>query len=110
MRGKGLATTKDRLEPRLAGVLCYLLWIISGLLLLTFERESRFVRFHALQSMLYTAVVVVVLATTYLVGLHVVSGVLSFVAVTVWLYLMYRAARGQWFQLPVVGWWAERNA
>ncbi len=105
-----MATTKNSLEPRLAGVLCYLLWIVSGLLLLTFERESRFVRFHALQSMLYTAVVVVVLATTYLVGLHFVSNVLAFAAVTVWLYLMFKAARGQWFELPVVGWWAERNA
>ena len=91
-------------------MLCYLLWIVSGLLLLTFERESRFVRFHALQSMLYTAVVVVVLATTYLVGFHTVSGVLALVALAVWLYLMYRAARGQWFQLSIVGWWAERNA
>ena len=55
-------------------------------------------------------VVVVVLSTTYLVGLHTVSGVLTFVAVAIWFYLMYRAARGQWFELPIVGWWAERNA
>ena len=30
-------------------------------------------------------------------------------AVVLWLYLMYRAACGHWYQLSLLGWWAERN-
>ena len=110
MRGKGPRTTTGRLEPRLAGVLSYLLGMISGMVLLRIERESRFVRFHALQSIVYCVVVVVVLAAFVLARLYLVSGVLGLAAMAVWLFLMYRAARGEWFQLPWLGRWAERNA
>ncbi len=110
MPREGLGAANRRLEPRLAAVLCYLLWIVTGIILFRLERESRFVRFHALQSILYCAVVVVVLASVTLAGLQFLSALLGLASLAVWLLLMFRAARGDWFELPVVGWWAERNA
>ena len=110
MRRNASGATHRRLEPRLAAVLCYLLGIISGIILLIIERENRFVRFHALQSILYSALVVVVLLTLTLAGLSTLSGVLGLTAVGVWLFLMYRAASGKWVQLPGLGWLAERSA
>jgi uncharacterized membrane protein len=91
-------------------VLCYLLWIVTGIILFRVERENRFVRFHALQSILYCAVVVVVLASVTLAGLQLLSAILGLASLAVWFLLMFQAARGKWFELPVVGWWAERNA
>ncbi len=87
-----------------------MLGIISGIIMLAVERESRFVRFHALQSILYCAVVVVVLVTLALAGLSLFSSLLGMAALAMWVYLMYRAARGEWWQLPWLGRWAERNA
>ncbi len=110
MRRKALGAAHPRLEPRLAAVLCYLLGVISGVILLTIERKNRFVRFHALQSILYSALVVVVLLTLTLAGLSTLSDALGLTAVGVWLFLMYRAALGDWFQLPGLGWLAERSA
>ena len=110
MRRKAAQAAHGRLEPRLAGVLCYLLGVISGIILLTVERQNRFVRFHALQSILFSALVVVVLLTLTLAGLSALSDALGLTAVGVWLFLMYREDRGEWFQLPGLGWLAERNA
>ena len=103
-------TNSRRLEPRLAAVMSYLLGVMTGIILLRLERENRFVRFHALQSILYTATAVVTLTAVFLAGLHAISYVLLLGFVSVWFYVMYRAARGDYYQLPIVGWWAERNA
>lgn len=110
MRRKVLGTSYTRQEPRLAAVLAYLLWIVGGMLLLTIERESRFVRFHALQSILYSGLVAGALTAAMLAGLWALSAALGIVAVGVWLWLIYRAARGDWYQLPALGWLAERSA
>ena len=103
-------TGSRKLEPRLAAVISYMLGVMTGIILLRLERESRFVRFHALQSILYTAIAVVTMIAVFLAGLHTISSALLLGFVSVWFYVMYRAARGDYYQLPVVGWWAERNA
>ena len=110
MRWKRSGAAHRALEPRLAAVLSYLLWVMGGILLLTIERESRFVRFHALQSILYNALVIAVLGALTLAGYATLSVVAALAAGGVWLYLMYRAASGAWFQLPGLGWLAERSA
>ena len=99
-----------RLEPRLAAVLSYMLGIITGIILLKIEREDRFVRFHALQSILYTSTVLVALTVLTIAGLSLVALLLARAAWAVWAILMLRAARGEFFQLPLIGRWAEANA
>lgn len=91
-------------------MLCYLLGALSGAILLSVARESRFVRFHALQSILYSTAVIVTLATLTLSGLMTLSGVVGLLAVVVWLFLIQQAAWGRWFPLPGLGWLAERSA
>ena len=102
--------TSSRLESRLAAVMSYLLGVMTGIILLRLEREKRFVRFHALQSILHTAIAVVTLIVVFLTGLHTISYFLLLAFVSAWFYAMYRAARGDYYQLRIVGWWAERNA
>ena len=102
---EGVATR--RLEPRLAAVLAYMLGIITGIILLRAERKDRFVRFHALQSILFSSVVLVMLMLLVGVGFELF---LAIAAWAVWAILMLRAARGEFFQLPLIGRWAEANA
>ena len=40
------------LSPRVAGAFCYPLSIVTGVLFLLIEKDNRFVRFHAWQSIL----------------------------------------------------------
>ncbi len=91
-------------------MLCYLLWFMSGIILLSAERKNRFVRFHALQSILYSTAVTVVLLAFALAQFYVVVGILGLAAVVIWLFLMYRAAHGRWYELPLLGSLAERSA
>ncbi len=104
--GKG----SRRLEPRLAAVLSYMLGIITGIILLRTERKDRFVRFHALQSILFSSAVLVVLLALVGVGFELGALVVVVIAWAAWAILMLRAARGEFFQLPLIGRWAEANA
>jgi uncharacterized membrane protein len=114
------ATTGTGLAPNVAGLLTYLLGPITGVLFLVLEKENRFVRFHAFQSV---AVGVALIAISIVLG--VVSSVLAFVPVlgwivaivanlgfglvtlVLWIALMLRALGGHEWELPVVGRWAR---
>ncbi len=99
-----------RLEPRLAAVLSYMFGIVTGILLLRIEREDRFVRFHALQSILFSSAILVALLILVGVGLELGALFVATTAWAVWAILMLRAARGEFYQLPLIGRWAEANA
>ncbi|HEX2090883.1 MAG TPA: DUF4870 domain-containing protein [Longimicrobiaceae bacterium] len=104
------------LAPNVAGALSYLLGPITGILFLVLEKESRFVRFHAAQSIGVSIVLFVVN-----VALMVLTGVLSVIPILgtligfllslavglasfgLWLYLMYRAYQGEEWEVPWVG-------
>lgn len=109
MRERAYQTARNRLEPRLAAVLCYLLGAASGVIILTFERRNRFVRFHAAQSILYSGVVTAGLVALAIAGRPAFAALFGSGALLIWLHLMYRAAKGQWYQLPWLGRWAERS-
>lgn len=98
------------LEPRLAAVLCYMLGIVTGIILLRVERKDRFVRFHALQSIAFTSLAVVALLLLSMSGMGAIVWAIAVGAWAVWVILMLRAARGDFFQLPFIGRWAEANA
>ena len=98
------------LEPRLAAVLCYMLGIVTGIILLRVERKDRFVRFHALQSIAFTSLAVVALLLLSMSGMGAFVWAIAVGAWAVWVILMLRAARGDFFQLPFIGRWAEANA
>ena len=47
------------IDPKVAGLLCYLGMFITGFFLVI-EKKSRFVKFHAMQSIMVTVVLVVI--------------------------------------------------
>lgn len=108
------------LAPNLAGALAYVLGPITGIALLVLEKENRFVRFHAAQSV---AVSILLIAVSF--ALSILGSVLAFVPVLgwavallvsigvafvsffLWLYLMWQAFQGQSWHAPLAGGWAE---
>lgn len=96
-------------NARILGVLAYLGGAISGVVLLIVEKRDRFVRFHAMQSVVtFLAVLVLRLAVA---GLPVIGALLllPFVVAVVglWIFLMIKAWNGESYKLPYVGDFAE---
>ena len=98
-------TSSTGLDVHLAAMLAYLLGPVTGVLFLLKERDSRFVRFHAMQSTLVFLglfVAAVLLNAIPLLG-QVLSGLLVPLAVLLWVLLMFKAFQGEKYKLPFVG-------
>jgi len=99
------------LDPRIAGLLCYLLGMITGVVFLVLEKEDDFVRFHAYQSTAtFGALFVLSIGFAWLplVG-WLGQMLLGPVSVILWVVLMVKAYQGERFKLPIVGDWAEEQ-
>ncbi len=99
----------SRGNSRLLSVLAYLGGAITGVVLLVVEKQDRFVRFHAMQSVVtFLGVLVIQLV---LLGLPVVGVILHvpflIAVVGLWVFLMVEAWRGESYKVPYVGGFAE---
>ena len=110
------ANSSTGLADNLAGALAYVLGPMSAIFFLVVEKQSRFVRFHAMQSLLVGVALIILnfalnvlnavlvripfIGWLFALGLVMVVGLASLV---LWLALMYAAYRGQEWELPVIG-------
>ena len=102
--------TSIGLAENVAGLLCYVLGWVSGFVFLLIEQENKFVRFHAMQSLIAFGAITfigVVLGWMPFIGafFSYVIGVLSFI---LWIVLMVKAYQGTRYKLPWAGDLAER--
>ena len=121
------------MDPKVAAAISYI-WIV-GLIFFLLEKENKFIRFHALQSVLFGVansvimIVLVILATILTVvfgigGAMVGGGIGTLVSLLVWLiwllcwliamamfvgliFAAVKAYQGQKFKLPIIGNMAE---
>lgn len=109
------------LDERLAAVLCYSAWWITGGLFLLLERRDRVIRFHAAQSLLLfgaisailmalgaLSVLALVLSSRTYQLVRVAGDLLWVGAAVVWLVLVLRAWRGDVWRVPLVAALADR--
>jgi uncharacterized membrane protein len=103
--------TSMGLEPNVAGLLCYLFGWVTGIIFFILEKENKFVRYHALQSIVVFGILS--LAGTvigwipffgWVIGAFI--GVLTFI---LWLVLMIKAYQGEKFKIPWAGDFAEKQ-
>jgi uncharacterized membrane protein len=117
--------TSMGMDANVEAGLSYLFSIVGGLIFYFGEKQNRFVRFHAMQSILFNAfwiVLFIVLftvqsllyATVILIPLGIVFTCLTFLLplalLVVWIVLMVYAFQGKYLKLPVIGDYAERYA
>ncbi|MCC7181392.1 MAG: hypothetical protein IT177_23645 [Acidobacteria bacterium] len=109
------------LDERLASVLCYSAWWITGLLFLVIERQHRGIRFHAAQSLVLfgalsllllglgalSALALMVSGQAYQVA-RAVADALWIGTAALWLVLVVRAWRGETWRVPLVAALADR--
>jgi uncharacterized membrane protein len=112
----GDKSTSTGVDARLASVLCYAGWWVTGLVFLFAERRNATVRFHAAQSLVVfgvlsvalflcggaSAVAFVVAAQTFQM-LQAIGNALWFGAVLLWLFLLVKTWRGETWRVPVAG-------
>ena len=125
----GPPQTGTGMDPKVAGALSYI-WIV-GVILFFLEKENKFVRFHAMQSILFgianTVIMVVLMIVAFVltfafgIGGAMVGGVAgSLVSMLVWviwllfwaicmallvalIYAAVKAYQGQKVKLPIIG-------
>jgi len=107
-----MAKTSMDLEENLAGLLCYLVGWITGIIFLVLEKENKSVRFHAMQSLLTflpLTIIAVVLSLIPFVG-WALSALVVILMIILWIILMFKAYKGEKYKLPIVGDIAEKHA
>lgn len=97
------------LKANIAGPLCYILGWLSGLIFFFLEKKSSYVKFHAIQSILISLVLTVLLVVTRFIpalggALHLMAEIIT---ICLLLFLMFMAFKGERFRLPVIGMIAE---
>jgi uncharacterized membrane protein len=103
--------TSTGMNPNVAAMLCYLAGWITGLIFFLIEKDNRFVRFHALQSLITfggLTVLFIFLGFIPLIG-WMLFPVLAILQLVLWILLMVKAYQGEQFKLPVIGDLAEKN-
>lgn len=130
----GASKSSSGLEPNIAAALSYI-WIV-GVIFYLLEKENRFIRFHAMQSILFgianSILMVVLLVVGFVLtfafgigGAMVGGGLGTLVSMLVWLiWLLFwligialfatlifaavKAYQGQKFKLPIIGNMADK--
>ncbi len=104
-----MAETKS--NENLMGAASYLLGFITGIIFLLVEKQSKFVRFHAMQStVLFGGIFIVNIALGFIPILGWLVGLLlSFAAFILWIVCMWKAFQGEMYKAPFVGDIAEKQ-
>lgn len=116
--GNPLGTSSMSIQPNIAAALSYVGWWITGLFFFLGERRNRFVRFHAMQSILVFIVVTVIWAilkiifSLPIIGLvgYCLGPIAGFATFLLWAGLIIMAFLGKQVKIPVLGDYAERFA
>ena len=117
------APSSTGLTPPAAAALAYLAGPFSGALLLAVEKTSRFVRFHAWQSLvglgvlgvasallLFLAFMMLIVSPTAFWTILWLAALAGIAWVGVWAACLVQAYRGRVWKLPLAGTYAERRA
>jgi len=105
-----MAKTSTGIEQNVAGLLCYLLGWVTGLIFILLEKENSFVRFHAMQSIIvfgFFTIVTTVLGIIPVLG-WIIAWLLGVLAFILWIVLMVKAYQGEQYKLPWAGDLAEK--
>jgi uncharacterized membrane protein len=119
------ASASAPMADNVAGMLCYILGLITGIIFLVMEpySKNRAIRFHAFQSIfLNVAIIVIEIVFSIVFGILLrIAGIFGFLTIVVfpifwlallllWLYLLFSTYQGKTIVLPVIGPLAQKQA
>jgi uncharacterized membrane protein len=100
------------LDANLAAMLCYAIGWVTGLIFFVLEKDSRFVKYHAMQSIIVSLAFTVVWYALLMIPIigWMISPFVFLGGVVLWILLMVKAYNGEKFKMPVAGDIAEQQA
>ena len=105
--------TAGGLSNNTAAALAYLTFI-PAIIFLVVEPYNKvaFIRFHAFQCIGLTVAAVVVHLIAMLIPVigWVLTPFISLAFLAIWLFTILKASKGEWFKLPIIGPFAEKQA
>jgi uncharacterized membrane protein len=114
-----VAVSSDGLAENVAGLLCYVLGWVTGIIFLLIDKRP-FVKFHAAQSIVVFGGLTilriglgVVLSTGGLLGVGLwaaIVGLIGILALILWIFLMFKAYQHELFKVPIAAGIAESIA
>lgn len=115
-----LGPTSMGMQPNVEAGLSYVLTWVTGLIFFFMEKQNRFVRFHAMQSILFFGGLTVLRIVLSVLGafdvpfLGIILGLLGIligiVGLVGYIVLLINGFQGKYFKLPIVGDYAEKYA
>ena len=105
MPGKPADENTLNLDPKAAGLLCYLGVWVTGIIFLVIEQKNQWIRFHAAQS-------IVVFASLFIAAMIFrwipyaggpIASIIGIVTFILWIILMVKAYNGERFKIAVAG-------
>jgi uncharacterized membrane protein len=123
MEVKDLGKTSTGMQANVAALLSYVLGWVTGLVFFLIEKDNKFVKFHAMQSMIvFGALFVLQIAIGMFMWIFAmmrlgfimpafsfITGLLYLVSIVLWIILMIKAYQGEMFKLPIAGDIAEKQ-
>jgi uncharacterized membrane protein len=116
-----MSDTKIGLAENISGVVAYVLGFITGIILLVIEKENKFVRFHAAQSTIVTIALIIIYITYMIISfilalipvvgwiIGIVLGLVVFIGpIILWIFLMFKAYKGEMYRLPMLAEYADK--
>jgi uncharacterized membrane protein len=116
-----MAETELGFDENIEAALCYLFLWVTGILFYLLEEDNKFVRFHAIQSILtFLPLTFIAWILAGFFGFRlwgprgyipwIIGYVLWVLVAILWLVLMFKAYKGKKYKLPFVGDIAEERA
>ena len=99
------------IQQNVAGLLCYVAWWVTGIVFLIIEKENKFVRFHAWQSIFtFGAITIIQIILGFIPIIGWILAILVWIgSVILWAILMYSAYQGKKMKIPIAGNLAENQ-
>lgn len=99
------------MQANLAALLSYLLGFITGIIFYVIEKDSKFVRFHAMQSIItFLALFVLSMILVFIPVIGwMLMPIVNIAVLILWIILMVKAYQGENFKLPIIGDIAEKQ-
>jgi len=107
-----MAETETGIKENVAGLLCYVLTWVTGIIFLIIEPKNKTVRFHAFQSIVvFGALNLAWIIFWWIPFLGWIIGFIVWIGgLILWIVLMVKAYRGEKYKLPIAGDMAEKWA
>jgi uncharacterized membrane protein len=104
--------TGTGLDQNVAGLLCYVLWWVTGIVFLILEKDNKTIKFHAWQSIFtFAAITVVQIILAFIPFVGWILGIIVWLlSVILWILLMVKAYQGQMWKVPIAGNIAAKQA